>query len=103
MKKVPIIKIMLGRNHSNKLLSNYLEREGEDTLNRQIVSHVLNTLDGTIKHNILCQFEDDNGSKYDISLEKENWKKSLNKAHAYFLEIEEYETCKIIKEILDQL
>lgn len=103
MKKVPIIKIMLGRNHSNKLLNNYLEREGEDIFNRQIVAHVLNTLDGTIKHNIICQFEDDNGIKYDISLEKENWKKSLNKAHTYFLEIEEYETCKIIKEILEQL
>lgn len=103
MKKVPIIKIMLGRNYTNNVLGNYLEREGEDTLNRQIVSHVLNTLDGTIKHNILCQFEDNNGGKYDISLEKENWKKSLNKAHTYFVEIEEYETCKIIKEILEKL
>ena len=101
--QVPLIKIILSRVQANYPISTYIEEEGEDALNRHIVSHVINTLDGKIKHNLLCQFEDEYGAKYNVTLDKESWKKSLSKAHQYFLKIEEYETCKIIKETLEKI
>ena len=43
---------------------------------------------------------DGEGLEYEMQLPESGFVKSLNKANEYFLEIEEYETCTLIKDML---
>jgi hypothetical protein len=52
---------------------------------------------------MLCQFIDEYGSKYNVSLDKSSWKKSLTKANEYFLKIEDYETCQVIQDLINKI
>lgn len=101
--QVPIIKITLTSFQGSPRMEKYVDGQSEDIFNRQIVHHVSGSMNGLIKHNMLCQFIDEHGSKYNVSLDKSSWKKSLTKANEYFLRIEEYETCQIIQDLINKI
>ena len=52
---------------------------------------------------MLAILVDDEGAEYEMALPKAGYKKSLNKAMKYFEEIEEFETCDLIKQMTKQL
>ena len=55
------------------------------------------------KDELLAILIDDDGVEYQMELPKEGYIKCLGKAMDYFLVIEEYETCDLIKQIKKQL
>ena len=101
--QVPIIKITLTSFQGSPRMEKYVDQESEDIFNRQIIRHISGCTNGIIKHNMLCQFVDEYGSKYNVSLDKSSWKKSLTKANEYFLKIEDYETCRIIQDLINKI
>jgi hypothetical protein len=73
-----------------------------DLFYRRIVQYVMNKIDGTETNSVLCYIiieEKNKIHRNTFILEKEGWHKSLNKALEYFANIEEYETCELIKQI----
>ena len=103
MLKIPIIKITLSKNQNNLDVSKYISSDGENSLNMQIVKHVQSSLVCKNKTRHLCQFEDEDGATYNVTLDEKSWKKALNKASEYFLKNEQYEICKTIKELLTKI
>jgi len=77
-----------------KLMSKY------DVFYRRIVEFVLEHLEGVSKNDLLATIVDDSGAEYDMHLPESGFVKSLEKASVYFLKIEEYETCSLIKEMI---
>lgn len=71
-----------------------------DIFFRRIVEFVLEHLEGTQETDLLATIVDDNGAEYDMHLPPAGFVKSLEKANTYFLKIEEYETCSLIKEMI---
>jgi hypothetical protein len=61
----------------------------------------MNKLEGTETNNILCYIIDEYENKSTFILENtgDNWSKSLGKATEYFEDLEEYETCDLIKQL----
>ena len=43
---------------------------------------------------------DENGIEYDMDLPREGYLKSLNKCMEYFTDLEEYETCALVQEMI---
>lgn len=77
-----------------------------DLFFRRIVQYVMNRLEGIETESILCYIIQDDKNKLHRStfvLEKEGWPKSLEKALQYFREIEEYETCELIKQLKETI
>lgn len=74
-----------------------------DAFFRRIVEFVLNKVEGTEDGDTLAILVDDNGVEYDMTLPFEGYDKSLNKANDFFLSIEEYETCELIKQLKQYL
>ena len=74
-----------------------------DTFYRRIVEFVLNKIEDTEDGDTLAILVDEKGVEYDMSLPYEGYSKSLNKANEYFLYIEEYETCELIKQLTQYL
>ena len=74
-----------------------------DSFFRRIVEFVLNKVEGTEDGEILAILVDDNGKEYEMNLPQEGYTKSLGKAKEYFLTIEEYETCDLIKQLTQYL
>jgi len=70
-----------------------------DAFYRRIVEYVLNKIEGTEDGNTLAILVDDQGVEYDMQLPPEGYSKSLGKANEFFLFIEEYETCELIKQL----
>jgi hypothetical protein len=103
MLKIPIIKITLSKNQNSFDVSNYINPDGENSLNTQIVKHVQSALAGKNTSQYLCQFEDEHGAAYNVTLDEKSWKKALNKSNEYFLKKEQYEICKTIKELLTKI
>jgi len=103
MLKIPIIKITLSKHQNNFDVSNYINPDGENSLNTQIVKHVQSALVNKNTPQYLCQFEDEHGATYNVTLDKKSWKKALNKSNEYFLKNEQYEICKTIKELLTKI
>ena len=52
---------------------------------------------------MLAILVDDEGVEYEMALPKQGYGKSLNKAIKYFEQIEEFETCDLIKQMIKQL
>jgi hypothetical protein len=61
------------------------------------VSEAIKTNKNEIK---LCEVK--NSNLY-ITVEKQEWKKSLDSALQYYIDIEEYEECSKIKNLIDKL
>lgn len=74
-----------------------------DMFFRRIVEFVLDRLEGNETSEMLAILVDDEGAEYEMSLPKEGYRKSLNKANKYFEQIEEFETCDLIKQMTKQL
>lgn len=70
-----------------------------DTFFRRIVEYVLNKIEGTEDGNTLAILVDDQGVEYDMQLPPDGYTKSLAKANEFFIFIEEYETCELIKQL----
>ena len=70
-----------------------------DQFYRRIVEFVLNKVEDTEDGDTLAILVDDKGVEYDMTLPKDGYFKSLSKANDYFLNIEEYETCELIKQL----
>jgi hypothetical protein len=71
-----------------------------DAFFRRIVEFVLNKVERTEEGDILIILVDDNGVEYEMALKPDGYIKSLSKAKEYFLAIEEYETCDLIKQLI---
>lgn len=71
-----------------------------DIFFRRIVEFVLEDLEGVQGNDLLAIIVDDDNIEYDMHLPQSGYIKSLNKASEYFLKIEEYETCSLIKTLI---
>jgi hypothetical protein len=71
-----------------------------DVFFRRIVEFVLEHLEGKQESDLLAVIVDDSDAEYSMHLPPKGFIKSLSKANDYFLKIEEYETCSLIKEMI---
>jgi len=102
MSKVPKLHIdpnkVLREDIDKVLMSKY------DIFYRRIVEFVLERIEGKgSKDELLAILVDDEGAEYQMDLPKEGYIKCLKKAMEYFLRIEEYETCDLIKQMNKQI
>ena len=74
-----------------------------DVFYRRLVEYVLNKIEGQPETDLIAILVDEEGVEYEMNLPEQGYNKSLNKAMEYFLLIEEYETCDLIKQIKKQL
>jgi hypothetical protein len=74
-----------------------------DMFYRRIVEYVLKDIEEGVKDEIMAILVDEDGVEYDMTLPREGYLKSLNKATEYFRMIEEYETCGLIKDMIKQI
>ena len=74
-----------------------------DVFYRRLVEYVLNKIEGQPETDLIAILVDEEGVEYEMNLPEQGYSKSLNKAMEYFLLIEEYETCDLIKQIKKQL
>lgn len=75
-----------------------------DIFYRRIVEFILEKIEEpNNKNEILAILVDDDGIEYQMDLPKGGYEKSLTKALEYFLKIEEYETCDLIKQMNKQI
>jgi hypothetical protein len=74
-----------------------------DLFFRRIVEFVLDRIEGKETSDMLAILVDDEGAEYEMALPRKGYRKSLNKAMKYFEEIEEFETCDLIKQMTKQL
>lgn len=98
--KVPEIHIdpkVLEADFDKLLMSKY------DIFFRRIVEFILDRLEGRETSEMLAILVDDEGVKYEMTLPRTGYRKSLNKAIKYFEQIEEFETCDLIKQMTKQL
>ena len=102
MSKVPKIHI-----DPNKVLREEIDKvlmSKYDIFYRRIVEFVLERIEGKgSKEELLAILVDDEGVEYQMDLPKEGYIKCLKKAMEYFLRIEEYETCDLIKQMNKQI
>ena len=78
-----------------ELMSNH------DEFYRRIVTYMIETIENTIPvGEPLAILVDEGGAEYDMELGPEGYLKSLNKCMEYFSEMEEYETCTLIKDLI---
>ena len=102
MRKVPKIHIdpnkVLREDIDKLLMSKY------DIFYRRIVEFILERIESNEpKGELLAILVDDEGAEYQMDLPKEGYIKCLGKAMDYFLRIEEYETCDLIKQMKKQI
>jgi len=74
-----------------------------DIFYRRIVEYISNDINGIEDQEVLAILIDDNNNEYDMFLPKDGYTKSLSKALEYFILIEEYETCSLIKDMIKQI
>ena len=102
MSKVPKIHLdpnrVMREDIDKVLMSKY------DIFYRRIVEFILERLEGNeTKDELLAILVDDEGAEYQMELPKEGYIKCLGKAMDYFLKIEEYETCDLLKQMNKQI
>lgn len=74
-----------------------------DVFYRRLVEYVLNKIEGQPESDLIAILVDEEGVEYEMNLPEQGYSKSLTKAMEYFLLIEEYETCDLIKQIKKNL
>ncbi len=87
-------KLLLKGDLDKVLMSKY------DMFYRRMVEYILNIVEGKPESNLLAILIDGEGIEYEMQLPESGFHKSLTKANEYFLQIEEYETCTLIKDML---
>lgn len=69
-----------------------------------IVNHIEDNIDGVCHTgNVLCLMIDEEGNEYESVLDEDKYIKSLNKSLDFFKEIEQYEKCKRITDLLNRI
>ena len=72
-----------------------------DEFYRRIISYVIESIENRLPAGEpLAILVDENGVEYDMDLPPDGYMKSLGKCMEYFTDIEEYETCSLIKDII---
>jgi len=71
-----------------------------DDFYRRMVDHVMQKLDGTKTVEPVAIIVDEDGTEYDMEIQEDGFNKSLDKANEYFISIEEYETCDLIRQMI---
>lgn len=71
-----------------------------DMFYRRIVEFTLESLEGNLEDDLLAIIVDGEENEFEMRLPESGYVQSLQKASAYFLKIEEYETCSLIKTII---
>lgn len=74
-----------------------------DMFYRRIVEFVLDKMESQTRGELLAILVDDEGVEYEMTLPKEGYKKSLTKSLRYFERIEEFETCDLIKQMINKI
>lgn len=73
-----------------------------DEFYRRIITYVIEVIENRLPADEpLAILIDDNGVEYDMDLPVDGFIKSLTKCMEYFTDIEEYETCSLIKELME--
>lgn len=70
-----------------------------DVFYRRIIEFVMAKIEGDEEEDILAILVDNDGTEYEMHLPEQGYSKSIYKSMEYFLMIEEYETCELIKQI----
>jgi hypothetical protein len=70
-----------------------------DVFYRRIVEFVMAKIEGDDDEEVLAILVDNDGKEYEMHLPEQGYSKSIGKSMEYFLMIEEYETCELIKQI----
>lgn len=89
--------LLLKQDIDKLLMSKY------DIFYRRLVEYILNKIEGEPETELIAILVDDEGTEYEMALPERGYKKSLSKALEYFVMIEEYETCDLIKQMKKQL
>lgn len=71
-----------------------------DSFYRRLVDHVLSKIEG-YKAEPIAILVDEEGIEYELDVPEDGFDKSLGKANEYFVDIEEYETCDLIKSMIE--
>jgi len=72
-----------------------------DEFYRRIITFMIETVENRLPAGEpLAILVDENGTEYDMELGPDGYLKSLNKCMEYFKDIEEYETCTLIKDLI---
>ena len=71
-----------------------------DLFYRRIVEFTLESLEGTLEDDLLAIIVDGDENEFEMRLPESGYVQSLEKASVYFLTIEEYETCSLIKTLI---
>lgn len=73
-----------------------------DYFYRRIVSFMIEAVENRLPDGEpLAILVDESGMEYDMELPPEGYLKSLNKTMEYFQSIEEYETCSLVKDLIN--
>tara|TARA_R110000772_G_scaffold55472_12_gene126593 strand:+ start:924 stop:1277 length:354 start_codon:yes stop_codon:yes gene_type:complete len=75
----------------------------DDEFYRRIVEFCIGKLEGTIQHETLAIVIDEDDEEFQLELPSEGYIKSLTRANEFFINIEEYETCDLIKQLITTL
>jgi len=98
-RKIPIYRI---KSNSPIQEMRLMVQEQQDELYRVIIEHIMECMDGDAEEGeTLAYIIDEKDNEYDLSIYKENWRDALIKANDYFVNIEEYETCDLIKQMIN--
>jgi hypothetical protein len=98
-RKIPIYRI---KSNSPIDEMRLLIQEQKDELYRIIIDHIMECIDGnTTEGETIAYIIDENENEYDLAIYKKNWVEALSKANNYFISIEEYETCDLIKQMIN--
>ena len=69
-----------------------------------IIKHVEDNIDGVSNNgNVLCLMIDEQGNEYESILDEDRYIKSLEKSLDFFKEIENYEKCKYITDLIQRI
>lgn len=71
-----------------------------DIFYRRIIEFILAAHEGELEDDLLAVIVDDEDNEFEMHLPESGYVQSLNKASKYFLTIEEYETCSLIKTLI---
>lgn len=73
-----------------------------DEFYRRIITYMIETIENRLPAGEpLAILVDEEGVEYDMELPPDGYLKSLNKCMEYFTDIEEYETCSLVKDMIN--
>jgi len=72
-----------------------------DEFYRRMVDHVMHKIEGDKIVAPVAILVDEDGSEYEMEIQEDGFHKSLDKANEYFISIEEYETCNLIRQMVE--